>query len=141
MKQVLAFMHLLHVYQLFFGQPNNFLNRYNVISLSFLLTLRYFVYFFDLVIFVNAIFIAVDQNDGEIFFLAIFNLEIILKIYTYGFKTFFSHFWNMYHLNIFSDHFSSFEIFRMVLFFRFDFLVIVSATLALIIESSYESCK
>lgn len=55
----------------------------------------YFVYFFDLVIFVNAIFIAVEQNDGEIFFLAIFNLEIILKIYTYGFKRFFSHFWNM----------------------------------------------
>ena len=46
-----------------------------------------------------------------------------------------------YYLNDFFDHFSSFEIFRMVLFFRFDFLVIVSATLALIIESSYESCK
>ena len=94
-KQVFAFMHLLYVYQPFFGQPNDFPNRYNVISLSFLLTLRYFVYFFDLVIFVNAIFIALEQNDGEIFFLAIFNLEIILKIYTYGFKRFFSHFWNM----------------------------------------------
>ena len=46
-----------------------------------------------------------------------------------------------YYLNDFFYHFSSFEIFRMVLFFRFDFLVIVSATLALIIESSYESCK
>ncbi|XP_015770285.1 PREDICTED: two pore calcium channel protein 1-like [Acropora digitifera] len=78
----------------------------------------YFVYFFDLVIFVNAIFIALEQNDGEIFFLAIFNLEIILKIYTYGFKRFFSHFWNI-----------------------FDFLVIVSATLALIIESAYESLQ
>ena len=95
LNQSNKYLHLLHVYQLFFGQPNNFPNRYNVISLSFLLTLRYFVYFFDLVIFVNAIFIAVEQNDGEIFFLAIFNLEITLKIYTYGFKTFFSHFWNV----------------------------------------------
>ena len=53
------------------------------------------MYFFDLVIFANAIFIALEQNDAEVFFLAIFNLEIALKLYTYGFKEFFSSYWNM----------------------------------------------
>ncbi|XP_068682209.1 two pore calcium channel protein 1-like isoform X2 [Montipora foliosa] len=79
---------------------------------------KYFMYFFDLVIFANAIFIALEQNDAEVFFLAIFNLEIALKLYTYGFKEFFSSYWNI-----------------------FDFLVITSATLALIIETSYESLQ
>ena len=56
---------------------------------------RYFVYFFDLVIFANAVFIALERNDAEVLFLALFNLEIVLKLYTYGFKEFFSRYWNM----------------------------------------------
>ena len=62
--------------------------------ISFFL-LRYFVYFFDLVIFVNAIFIALERNDAEVLFLVLFNIEILLKLYTYGFKEFFSRYWNM----------------------------------------------
>jgi len=76
------------------------------------------VYFFDLVIFANAIFIALERNDAEVLFLALFNLEIVLKLYTYGFKEFFSRYWNI-----------------------FDFLVISAATFALIIETSYESLQ
>ena len=53
------------------------------------------MYFFDLVIFANAIFIALERNDAEVLFLAIFNLEILLKLYTYGFKEFFARYWNM----------------------------------------------
>lgn len=56
---------------------------------------RYFVYFFDLVIFANAIFIALERNDAEVLFLVLFNLEMVLKLYTYGFKEFFSRYWNM----------------------------------------------
>lgn len=56
---------------------------------------RFFVYFFDLVIFANAIFIALERNDAEVLFLALFNLEIVFKLYTYGFKEFFSRYWNM----------------------------------------------
>ena len=53
------------------------------------------MYFFDLVIFANAIFIGLERNDAEVLFLALFNLEIVLKLYTYGFKEFFSRYWNM----------------------------------------------
>jgi len=53
------------------------------------------VYFFDLVIFANAIFIALERNDAEVLFLALFNMEILLKLYTYGFKEFFARYWNM----------------------------------------------
>ena len=56
---------------------------------------RYFVYFFDLVILANAIFIGLERNDAEVLFLVLFNLEIVLKLYTYGFKKFFSRYWNM----------------------------------------------
>ena len=53
------------------------------------------MYFFDVVIFANAIFIALERNDAEVLFLAVFNLEILLKLYTYGFKEFFARYWNM----------------------------------------------
>ena len=63
------------------------------VFISFFL-LRYFVYVFDLVIFANAIFIALERNDAEVLFLVLFNIEILLKLYTYGFKEFFSRYWN-----------------------------------------------
>ena len=33
------------------------------------------MYFFDLVIFANAIFIALERNDAEVLFLVLFNIE------------------------------------------------------------------
>ncbi|EDO33014.1 predicted protein, partial [Nematostella vectensis] len=84
----------------------------------FLAVVLFFVYFFDLVIFANAIFIALDANDYEILFLVLFNIEILLKFYTIGFKDFFRGFWNW-----------------------FDFLVIGAATLALVIEASFISLQ
>ena len=56
---------------------------------------RYFVYFFDIVIFANSVFIALERNDMEVLFLALFNFEIALKLYTLGGKEFFSRYWNM----------------------------------------------
>ena len=53
------------------------------------------MYFFGLVIFANAIFIALERNDGEVLFLVLFNIEILLKLYAYGFKEFFARYWNM----------------------------------------------
>ena len=55
---------------------------------------RYFKYFVAVVIFANAIFIGIELNGAEVIFLVLFNLEIVLKLYTYGFKKFFSRYWN-----------------------------------------------
>lgn len=55
---------------------------------------RYFLYFFDLVIFVNAIFIALSFEMAEAIFLVLFNAELWLKLYTYGCREFFMTFWN-----------------------------------------------
>jgi len=73
---------------------------------------RYFVYVFDLIIVANAFCIAFDYNDAETAFLCIFNLEMLLKLYTFGFVKFFSRFWNV-----------------------FDFLVIGGATVVAILEA------
>ena len=53
------------------------------------------MYLFDLVIFANAIFIALERNDVEVLFLVLFNIEMLLKLYTFGFKKFFARYWNM----------------------------------------------
>ncbi|XP_076314234.1 uncharacterized protein LOC143226750 [Tachypleus tridentatus] len=74
---------------------------------------KYFRYFFDLMILINAVLIACDVNDAEWFFLVFFTLEILLKIYTFGIKEFFKKFWNW-----------------------FDFLIIGSAMVATIIETA-----
>eukprot|EP00112_Aurelia_sp_Birch-Aquarium-sp1_P004032 Seg1455.3 transcript_id=Seg1455.3/GoldUCD/mRNA.D3Y31 product="Two pore calcium channel protein 1" protein_id=Seg1455.3/GoldUCD/D3Y31 len=74
---------------------------------------RYFMYFFDLVIVANAFCIAFDYDGAEIAFLAMFNLEMFLKLYTFGFRKFFTRFWNV-----------------------FDFLVIGGATVVAILEAS-----
>lgn len=57
---------------------------------------KFFRYFFDLAIVVNAVFIAVEVPVAEWFFLALFTLEIILKLYAYGARKFASQFWNMF---------------------------------------------
>ncbi|XP_013398841.1 two pore calcium channel protein 1 [Lingula anatina] len=73
---------------------------------------RFFRYFFDFMIVVNAVFIGLSLDDAEWFFLVLFAMEILLKMYAYGFRQFFSLFWNW-----------------------FDFLVIFSALIATIIEA------
>ena len=55
-----------------------------------------FRYLFDLIIFVNAICLAFDFADGEWWFLALFMLEIILKLYSFGTRAFFRKLWNIF---------------------------------------------
>ncbi|XP_055926309.1 two pore calcium channel protein 1-like isoform X2 [Argiope bruennichi] len=86
------------------------------ISLRQLVALKYFRYFFDLMILLNAFLIALDITDAEWFFLALFTLEIILKMYTFGTQHFFRRFWNI-----------------------FDFIVIGGAIIGTSIESFMDS--
>ena len=55
-----------------------------------------FRYVFDIIIFVNALFIAFDLDGGEPFFLALFSLEILLKLYAFGFRAFVRKLWNIF---------------------------------------------
>ncbi|CAG5119818.1 unnamed protein product [Candidula unifasciata] len=59
---------------------------------------KFFRYIFDILILVNAVFIAVDLDDADWFFLSIFAVEIICKLYTLGGKEFFQRFWNVFDL-------------------------------------------
>lgn len=56
----------------------------------------FFRYLFDLLILVNAIVIGLDVNEAEWFFLTVFTLEILLKIYTFGFVRFIKQAWNVF---------------------------------------------
>lgn len=56
----------------------------------------YFRYLFDAIIFVNAVFIAFDLDEGEPFFLTLFTLEIVLKLYAFGVQAFFRKLWNIF---------------------------------------------
>ena len=53
-------------------------------------------YFFDAAIFVNAVFIAFDLDGGEAFFLTIFFIEIVAKLYAFGLPEFFQKLWNVF---------------------------------------------
>ena len=62
---------------------------------------RAFVYIYDLIILVNAVFIGLDEENpfianAEWVFLALYLLEILLKLYTWDPRAFFSRhqFWN-----------------------------------------------
>lgn len=55
-----------------------------------------FRYVFDLLILINAILIGLDVNEAEWFFLTVFTLEILLKIYTFGFIRFIKQAWNVF---------------------------------------------
>lgn len=62
---------------------------------------RMFVYVYDLIILVNAVFIGLDEenpvvSNAEWGFLALYMLEIILKLYATEPRAFFArhHFWN-----------------------------------------------
>ncbi|KAK1802450.1 hypothetical protein P4O66_022107, partial [Electrophorus voltai] len=84
---------------------------------------RMFVYLYDAIILVNAVFIGLDEEDpvvssAEWFFLTLYVLEILLKLYTFEPRTFFArhHFWNW-----------------------FDTIIIVSALLATVINAALKS--
>lgn len=84
---------------------------------------RGFVVLFDLIILVNAVFIALDEenpliSNSEWFFLAMYLLEILLKLYTYEPRAFFSrhNFWNW-----------------------FDTIIVVAALIATIANSALKS--
>ena len=57
---------------------------------------RYFKGSVAAVICANVIFIGTERSDINVTVssLVLFNLEIVLKLYTYGFKKFFSSDWN-----------------------------------------------
>lgn len=56
---------------------------------------RLFRYLFDLLILVNAILIGMHLDKAEWFFLTVFTLEILLKMYTFGFVRFIQQAWNV----------------------------------------------
>ncbi|XP_014668739.1 PREDICTED: two pore calcium channel protein 1-like [Priapulus caudatus] len=56
----------------------------------------YFRLGFDLFILVNAIFLGAGFDKLEIFFLVLFSLEILMKLYTFGWTLFISRFWNIF---------------------------------------------
>lgn len=55
-----------------------------------------FRYLFDLLILVNAILIGMHLDKAEWFFLTVFTLEILLKMYTFGFVRFIQQAWNVF---------------------------------------------
>ncbi|XP_059167461.1 two pore calcium channel protein 1-like [Physella acuta] len=57
---------------------------------------RVFRYFFDFLIVVNAVFIAIDLDVADWFFLSIFAFEILCKLYVLGGKEFISRLWNLF---------------------------------------------
>ena len=57
---------------------------------------RAFRYFFDAIIVLNAVFILFDLDGFEFGFLAIFIVEILLKIYSFGFVMFGRKLWNLF---------------------------------------------
>ncbi|KFM81737.1 Two pore calcium channel protein 1, partial [Stegodyphus mimosarum] len=77
---------------------------------------KYFRYFFDLMILLNAFLIALDIGDAEWAFLVLFTAEILMKMYTFGLLYFFRRFWNI-----------------------FDFIVIGGAIVGTIIETFMDS--
>ncbi|KAG8014914.1 Two pore calcium channel protein 1, partial [Nibea albiflora] len=86
---------------------------------------RAFVVVYDLIILVNAVFIGLDEENplianSEWVFLALYLLEILLKLYVFEPRAFFSRhsFWNW-----------------------FDTIIVVSALIATIINSAMTSCK
>lgn len=59
---------------------------------------KYFRTVFDIIIVLNAVFIAFNIDGGELYFLTLFFLEILFKLYAFGFKAFLSKLWNIFDL-------------------------------------------
>lgn len=49
-----------------------------------------------MVIFANAVLIAVGEDRADAYLLPVYNMEILLKIYSFGFKEFFRDAWNRF---------------------------------------------
>ena len=49
----------------------------------------------------NLILLTVDLNEAEWFFLIVFMIEIILRIYAIGPREFIKRYWNMYVISVF----------------------------------------
>ncbi|XP_066281782.1 two pore calcium channel protein 1-like isoform X2 [Branchiostoma lanceolatum] len=77
---------------------------------------RFFRYFIDLAVVANAVCIALDEEDFEWFFMALFVFEILLKFYVFGLKKFFHSAMNM-----------------------FDFVLIVAALVINVLELAWTS--
>lgn len=55
---------------------------------------RWFGYFFDVVVLCNAVFIGISLESPEIVLLPLYNLELLLKLYTFGLRRFVRSAWN-----------------------------------------------
>ena len=73
---------------------------------------------FDVVIFANAILIAVGKDGADVFLLPLYNIEVLLKVYAYGFREFFRGAWN-----------------------RFDFIIIFIGTIMAIADAAGKLCS
>ena len=58
----------------------------------------YFRYVFDAAILANAVFIALDLDGGESFFVTFFSVEIVAKVYAFGGFEFLKKLWNVFDL-------------------------------------------
>ena len=75
--------------------PNIYSHKYSKTTIR-CVKHKLFRYLFDAIILVNAAVILSDYEYIEWGFLAIFTIEIILKIYAFGFAMFISKYWNMF---------------------------------------------
>lgn len=75
--------------------PKVYRSKYSSMTKAFVKH-RAFRYMFDAIIVANAFFILFDVDGGEWAFLAIFIVEILLKVYTFGFYMFLRKLWNIF---------------------------------------------
>jgi len=61
---------------------------------------RFFRAIINILIVGNAICLAVNYNDIEWFFLVVFVLEVLLKMYAVGVREYFHHRWNIFDFTI-----------------------------------------
>ncbi|XP_038570705.1 two pore segment channel 3 isoform X1 [Micropterus salmoides] len=94
---------------------------------------RAFVIVYDVIILVNAVFIGLDERNpmianSEWVFLALYLLEILLKLYVFEPRAFFSRhsFWNCLSAS-------------QIISTRFDTIIVISALIATIVNSAVES--
>ncbi|CAG0898674.1 unnamed protein product, partial [Darwinula stevensoni] len=121
LKEFLQLADLLNVQLSQVKDNRNFQERYypKIYRSSCSLWLREFVlskpflYIMDAMIIANAVLIALDLDECDWFFLPVFCLEILLKVYASGTKNFFKQFWNV-----------------------FDFLIIGSALLLILFQAA-----
>ncbi|XP_072032425.1 uncharacterized protein [Amphiura filiformis] len=61
---------------------------------------RGFRWTFDTIIIINAILIGLDIDEAEWFFLSIFTVEILLRMYAIGFKAYFRNPWDLFDFTV-----------------------------------------